>query len=35
VALEATVSQLSLEPSISSVGWSVAEEPGDSLIAEE
>jgi putative Mg2+ transporter-C (MgtC) family protein len=35
VALEAAVSRLSLEPSISSVSWSVVEEPGVALAAEE
>lgn len=35
VALEAAVSRLSLEPSISSVSWNVVEEPGVVLAAEE
>lgn len=35
VALEAAVSRLSLEPSISSVSWSVVEESGVALVAEE
>jgi putative Mg2+ transporter-C (MgtC) family protein len=35
VALEAAVSRLSLEPSISSVSWSVVEEPGVALTAED
>jgi putative Mg2+ transporter-C (MgtC) family protein len=35
VALEAAVSRLSLEPSISSVSWSVVEEPGVALAAED
>jgi putative Mg2+ transporter-C (MgtC) family protein len=35
VALEAAVSRLSLEPSISSVSWSVIEEPGVALAAED
>ena len=35
VALEAAVSRLSLEPSISSVSWSVVEEPGVTIAAED
>jgi putative Mg2+ transporter-C (MgtC) family protein len=35
VALEAAVSRLSLEPSISSVSWSVVEEPGVALAVED
>jgi hypothetical protein len=33
VALEAAVSRLSLEASVSSVSWSVVEDPGVSLAA--
>jgi putative Mg2+ transporter-C (MgtC) family protein len=35
VALEAAVSRLSLEPSVSSVSWSVVEQPGLALVAED
>ena len=34
IALEAAVSRLSLEPSVSSVSWSVIEEPGSALALE-
>ena len=35
VALEAAVSRLSLEPSVSSVSWTVVDAPGVVLAAEE